>query len=154
MTTQAAVEGFLAQRTLAVVGVSRNPQKFGNTLYRELKKRGYRVFPINAHAESVEGDRCYPNLSALPEPVGGVLINVPPAQSEQVVREAADANIRWVWLQQGAQSEAAIRFCEAQGLNVVAGECLFMFLQPMDFFHKPHRWLWRLLGKLPQESRS
>jgi predicted CoA-binding protein len=150
MTTKAVVNDFLSQRSLAVVGVSRGGKKFGNTAYKELKAKGYRLFPVHPNAESIEGDRCYPNLGALPEPVGGVLIVVPPAQTEQVVREVAAADIRRIWMQQGAESEAAIRFCEENGVSAVHGECVLMFAEPAAFYHRMHRWLWGLLGKLPR----
>ncbi len=150
MTTKAMIDDFLAQRTLAIVGVSRKTEKFGCTVYRELKAKGYKVFPVNPHAEEVLGDRCYPNLGALPEPVGGVVIVVPPAETERVVQDAAAAQIRRVWMQQGAESEAALRFCKDNGMSVVSGECIMMFAQPVGFGHGLHRWVWGLLGKLPQ----
>ena len=77
MTTKKEVSEFLSQKTLAVVGVSRSRDKFSNGVYRELKAKGYRVFPVNPNAEMVEGDACYPNLGALPEPVGGAVVIVP-----------------------------------------------------------------------------
>jgi uncharacterized protein len=150
MITKAVVDDFLTQRTLAVVGASRDPKKFGNMVYKDLRAKGYRVFPVNPNADAIEGDRCYPSLSALPEPVGGVLVVVPPAETERVTREAAQAGIRRVWMQQGAESEAAIRFCEANGIAAVHGECILMFARPLAFFHRPHRWVWGLLGKLPK----
>lgn len=150
MTSKAAVKDFLNQKTLAVVGVSRNGQKFGNTAYKELKAKGYRVIPINPQAEMIEGDPCYPSLGALPDPVDGVLIVVPPAETEKVVREAAAAGIPRVWMQQGAESQAAIQFCEEQGVSAVHGECILMFAEPTAFGHRLHRWVWGLLGKLPQ----
>jgi predicted CoA-binding protein len=150
MTTKAAIKDFLDQRTLAVVGVSRGGKKFGNTAYKELKAKGYQVFPVNPHVDAIDGDRCYSSLSALPEPVGGVLIVVPPRETEQVVRDAAAAGIRRVWMQQGAESQAAIQFCEERGISAIHGECILMFAEPAAFYHRLHRWVWRLLGKLPQ----
>ena len=150
MTSKSAVEDFVAQRTLAVVGVSRSGTKFGNTIYRELKARGYRVLAIHPQAAQLEGDPAYPSLSALPESAGGVVVCVPPAQAEQVVGEAAAAGIRHVWLQQGAESEGAIELGRRQGLNVIAGECIMMFAAPVRFPHSMHRWLWKVFGKLPR----
>ncbi len=150
MVSRAAVEAFMAQKKLAVVGVSRQGKKFGNAAYKELKKKGYEVFPVHPEAEKVEGDRCYPSLAQLPEQVGGVLVVVPPAQAEKVVLEAHQAGIRHVWLQQGAESEAAIRFCEENGINVIHGKCILMFAEPTAFFHRMHRWVWGVLGKLPR----
>ena len=150
MTSKAAVADFVSQRKLAVVGVSRKKMKFGNLAFRELKRKGYKLFPVHPHAEQLEGERCYASLAALPEPVDGVLVIVPPAQAEQVVREAAAAGIRRVWLQQGAGSPAAIRFCEENGISVVHGECILMFAEPAAWYHRAHRWVWGLLGKLPR----
>jgi predicted CoA-binding protein len=150
MTSKAMVADFVAQRKLAVVGVSRRGKKFGNMAFRELKAKGYKLLPVHPQAETIEGERCFPNLSSLPEPVDGVLVVVPPAETEKVVREAAAAGIKRVWMQQGAESPAAIRFCQENGLNAVHGECILMFAEPAAWFHRAHRWVWRLLGKLPQ----
>lgn len=150
MISRAAVEEFIAQRTLAVVGVSRKGRKFGNLAYRELKTKGFRLFPVNPNAEIIEGDRCYPSLSALPEQVDGVLIVVPPAETGRVVRDAAAAGIRRVWMQQGAESPEAIRFCRENGISVVHGECILMFAEPAALYHRAHRWVWGLLGRLPR----
>jgi predicted CoA-binding protein len=150
MTAKATVREFLEQPTLAVVGVSRAGNKFGNAAYKELKSKGYRVYPVHPEADVIDGDRCYPSLSALPEPADGVLVVVPPQQTEKVVREAAEAGIRRVWMQQGAESVTAIRFCEEQGMDVVHNECVLMFAEPTAFPHRLHRCVWRLLGKLPE----
>ncbi|UCD36838.1 MAG: CoA-binding protein [Fidelibacterota bacterium] len=149
MTTRKAVDDFLAQRSLAVVGVSRSGKKFGNMVYRELKGKGYTLFPIHPEAQTLEGDTSYPSLGALPEKVGGLLIVVPPTETTAVVQDAASAGIKYIWMQQGAESEEAIAFCDANGISAVHGECILMFAQPMKFLHKPHRWVWKLLGKLP-----
>ena len=150
MTTKAVVDDFIAQKKLAVVGVSRDPKKFGNAAYRELKAKGYRVFPINRNVDSIEGDRCYANLNALPEKVEGVLIVVPPRETEQVVHEVDAAGIKRVWMQQGSESDAAVRFCQEHGISEVHGECIMMFAQPVQSFHRWHRGAWRLFGKLPK----
>ena len=65
-------------------------------------------------------------------------------------RDAAEAGIRHVWLQQGAESPYVASLCSELGLNAVLGECILMFAQPQKFFHKPHRWMWGLMGKLPK----
>jgi predicted CoA-binding protein len=150
MTSKADVADFVGQRKLAVVGVSRQAKKFGNFAFRELRSKGYEVFPVHPQAETIEGERCYPNLTSLPEPVGGVLIVVPPANTEQVVRDAAAAAIRRVWMQQGAESPAAIQFCRENGIREVHGECILMFTEPAAWWHRAHRWMWGLLGKLPR----
>lgn len=150
MTKKVDVDEFLNQEKLAVVGVSRKKSKFGNAIFRELKKKGFDVYPINAHADTIEGEKCYPDLKSLPETVGGAVIVVPPAQTEQVVKDAKDAGIPRVWMQQGAQSDAAIAFCKENNISVVAKECILMFVEPVESIHKFHRWLWKIFGKLPK----
>jgi predicted CoA-binding protein len=150
MTSKAAVEDFLGQQTLAVVGASRDEKKFGNKVYKDLIRKGYKTYPVNPNAEEIEGQPCYPDLSALPEAVDGVVFVVPPAQTEKVVREAAEVGVSRVWMQQGSESADAVRFCEDNGISVVAGECILMFAEPAEFYHRMHRWVWGLLGKLPE----
>ena len=156
MTTKAAVNDFIAQKNIAVVGVSRGGKKFGNIAFKELKQKGYRVFPIHSHADTLEGEKCYPSLSALPEKMDGVLtkvtsvIVVPPAQTEQVVRDAHAVGIPRVWMQQGAESDAAIAFCREHGMSVVSGECILMFCEPARFYHRAHRWVKGVAGQLPR----
>jgi len=149
MTSKKLVEEFMLQKKIAVVGVSRKKTKFGNAIYKELKQKGYQVFPINPNMQTFEGDPCYPDLLSLPEKVDAVVINVPPAQTEKVVREAKEAEINKVWLQQGSQSKDAIKFCEENGIDYVTNECILMFVQPSAFIHRAHKWVWGVLGKLP-----
>ena len=150
MNSKKIVDDFLAQKKIAVVGVSRKKTKFGNTIYRELKQKGYQVYPINPNTNLIEGDSCYPDLLSLPEKVNSVIINVPPAQTERVVKEAKEAGIKKVWLQQGSQSDAAIKYCEENGIDCVSNECILMFVEPSAFIHRAHRWIWGVFGKLPQ----
>jgi predicted CoA-binding protein len=143
------VDDFLRQRTLAVVGVSRSGKKFGNVIYRSLREKGYTLIPVHPAAETLEGDRCAPSLRHLPQAVGGVVLVVPPAETERIAREAHEAGIRRVWMQQGAESPAAVQFCREHGMSVISGECLLMFAEPAEWVHRAHRWVWKHLDKLP-----
>jgi predicted CoA-binding protein len=150
MSSKRAVEDFLGQKSLAVVGVSRSGKGFGNAAVRELQSNGYRVFPVHPAPEAVKDFPCFPSLDKLPEPVGGLLIVVPPAQTEVVVRQAAAVGIRRVWMQQGSASRSAIGFCEQNGIEAVHGECILMFLAKGPAIHRFHRTLKRLFGRLPR----
>ncbi len=152
MTTRELVNDFLAQKKVALVGASTTGKKFGNLAWKELAVKGYEVFAVHPRAESIAGRPCWRSLADIPEEVGGVVISVPPAETEKVVREVVAARVPRVWLQQGSESAEAIRFCEENGVNVVHGECILMFVEPTAFFHKVHRWLWGLLGKLPTSA--
>ncbi len=145
MAARSSVSAFIAQPALALVGLSRGGRKFGNLACRELLKQGYRVYPIHPVAESIDGVMCYPSFATLPERVDAVLVVVPPVEAVAVMREAAAAGIHHVWLQQGAESPAALCVGQELGLDVVAGECVLMFARPANY-HKVHRWIWSATG--------
>ncbi len=149
MATHAAIDDFVSQKTFALVGVSRGGKKFGNSLLRQLGGR-YQLYAVHPEATSIDGVACYRSLQHLPGPVDGVIIVVPPAQTEAVVRDALAAGIKRVWMQQGAESTDAIRFCEKNGMSCIAGHCLFMFADAKHFPHSWHRGVLRLFGKLPK----
>jgi uncharacterized protein len=148
MASAAAINAFTRQPALAIVGVSRSGGKFGNLARRALATKGYRVYPIHPSATEIEGVRCYRSFAELPEHVDAVLVVVPPADAKQVVAEAAAAGIHHVWLQQGAESPEVLQACRELGLHVVSGECVLMFAHPTSY-HKVHRMIWKVLGKLP-----
>jgi predicted CoA-binding protein len=153
---QEAVEAFLAQKRIAVAGVSRNKNEAANIVYRKLRASGYEVFPVNPKAETVEGDNCYPNLKSVPGGVDGVVIATRPAVTEEVVRECAELGVPRVWIHrsfgQGSVSEGAVDYCRENGIAVIAGGCPMMFCQPVDFGHKCMRWILNLTGGLPKEA--
>jgi len=151
-TAKASIDAFVRGRTLALVGVSAGGKGFGNGAYKELKARGYRVFPVHPTAPAIQGDPCWKSLSELPEPVERLLVVTTPSSVESVAREAAAAGIRQVWLQQGASTPAAIKACEDHGLQVVHGHCILMFAEPTTGIHAFHRWIWGLLGKIPKRA--
>jgi predicted CoA-binding protein len=152
MTTRQQVREFLAERRLALVGASRRGNKFGNTVLKELTAKGYEVLPVHPEVDVVDGVRCCRQLSELPGDVSALIVVVPPSETERVVEEAASMGLKRVWLQQGAESPGAIDSCRRHGIDVVHGECILMFAEPAGFVHRAHGWLWRVLGKLPEEQ--
>jgi uncharacterized protein len=145
-----SIQQFVTGKTMALVGASATGKGFGSFAYSELRKRGYRVLAVHPTASAIHGDACWPSLAALPERVERLLVVVKPDAAEAVVREAAAAGVRRVWLQQGAESPAAFRAGGDLGLDVVHGQCILMFAEPVGTFHKFHRWIWKLAGKIPR----
>ncbi len=143
-----AIEGFIQGKRIAVVGVSRSGQKFGNIAYQELKSRGYQVFPVHPEAQELAGDRCYPNLAALQGQVDGVLVCVPAQPAEAVLREAAQAGLKKVWLQQGAETPQLLELGKSLGLELVSGKCILMYASPVTGLHGLHRGFAKIFGQL------
>ncbi len=150
MATMNSINEFVSLKNLAIVGVSRNQKKFGNSLYRSLKQKGYNVFPVNNSVDQIDGEKCYPDLKSLPSEAEGVVIVVPPETAKNVVQEAVQLGIKNIWMQQGSESKEAIAFCEEKKINVVGGECLLMFIPQTEFFHRFHKGINRIFGKLPK----
>ena len=144
-----AIEQFLQCKNIAIVGMSSKSAKFGNLAYKELSKKNFNLYPIHPKARKIDGARCFANFNDIEDKIDGVLISVQPSVAEKVIKSAHEAGIKNVWLQQGAQSDSAIQFCKDNGINVVHNECILMFADPVASFHKFHRWVWKILGKLP-----
>lgn len=117
---------------------------------RELSSKGYTMLPVHPAAADIAGVTCCKTVRDLPPSVGGVIIAVPPEQTERVLEDVQKAGIRRVWLAQGAESPAAIEYCEHQGIAEVHGECILMFAPEPVFIHKAHRFVRGVFGKLPQ----
>jgi predicted CoA-binding protein len=147
MPSRALIDDFLAQRNIAVAGVSRDPKQLANAVYRRLREGGRTVYAVNPNTDTVEGDRCYRSLADVPSPVDGVIVVVPAAKSAEVVRAALDRGVPRVWLHRGAGpssvSPEAVELCRSAGVPVIDGACPLMFDEPVGFMHKMHRVLSR-----------
>jgi predicted CoA-binding protein len=150
MVPRTVIDDFLAQKSLAIVGVSRDGQGFGNAACAELAGKGYTLHIVHPEVEQIGGRPCAHSLREVADRVGGVVLVTPPAQTEKLVQEAAALGIRRVWMQQGAESEAAIRYCEEHGIAAVHHQCILMFAEPAAWFHRAHRWVRNISGELPQ----
>ena len=150
------VEEFLAQHRFAVVGVSDKAGNFGLTIYRELRDKGYDVVPVNPNAATVDDATCYADLASVPGELDGVIVMVPRDRAADVVQECADLGIPRVWLFRGVGAGAvydeAVALCHEHGIEVVAGACPLMFLEPVGSVHRFHRGLVRLTGRLAKAA--
>jgi uncharacterized protein len=130
MPEQDQIKSFLAGKRFAVVGASRDREKYGNKVLRTYLQNGLDAVPINPGGGDIEGLPSYPDLNALPEPVDGVSIITPPKVTEKVVEQALALGIEHIWMQPGAESPQAIEAAEKVGANVIAGgPCLLVVLR-------------------------
>ena len=121
------IKSFLStENVFGVVGASRDPEKYGHKVYRDLLNAGYRVYCVNPNADGISGNKCFPNLEVLPIKPDVVDVVVPPKITDQIVKICKKLEITKVWMQPGSESEAAIRFCEENGMDVVHGVCVMV----------------------------
>jgi predicted CoA-binding protein len=156
-TLEAKVEDFLAQKRIAVAGVSRDKGQHpaANLIYHRLKTTGHDVFAVNPNMQTFEGDRCYPDLRSIPDGVDGVVIVTRPETTAQIVRDCADTGVPRVWMHESmakgsSVSPDAVEYCHAHNISVIGGACPMMFGPGVDFGHTCMRWIMKLTGRLPK----
>ena len=121
------ISDLINRRTWAVVGVSQDPNKFGSRVFRSLRDAGYTVYPVNPKGGELDGAEVYRSLADLPEGPEVVDLVVPPAVTEQVVREAHHLGLTRIWMQPGAESQAAIDYCHQHSIQVVHDACAMVW---------------------------
>jgi predicted CoA-binding protein len=154
-TTRADIRDFLAQRRIAMIGVSRDPKDFSRMLFREMSGRGYDMVPVNPAAAEMEGRPCFAGVEQIqPTPEAALLMTAASA-TPQAVRECASAGIRRIWMYraagQGAVNPEAVAYCRENGMQLVEGHCPYMFLPKTQFFHRLHGFALRVFGGYPPE---
>ena len=157
------VEEFLAQKKIAVVGVSDKRDTGCNLNYRKFKSTGYQVYAVNPRISEFEGDPCYPDLKSIPEKPDAVFILTSPKIAEQIVQECVELDIKHVWMHcmmgtkpglvqsMTSVSQDAVQMCRENGIQVIPGSCPNQFLKP-DFGHAMMRGMWRMFGFMKVEN--
>ena len=151
-----AASEFLANKRVAVTGVSRKPENHGsNVVYKRLRERGYEVFAVNPNADEVEGDPSYRDLHSIPGGVDAVVIGTRPEIADETMRECAELGIKHVWMHRGpgggSVSKSATAYGREQGITVIDGGCPCMFDPTADLGHKAMRFVFTLTGNVPKE---
>jgi uncharacterized protein len=160
-TFKEKVDDFLAQKRIAVAGVSRDKSRHpvGNLIYHRLRNTGHEVFAVNPNMQTFEGEPCYPDLAAIPGGVDGVVIVTRPEAAEAIVRQCAEAKVRRVWMHGSAGkspgkgssvSPEGVAYCREHDISVIAGACPMMYGPGVDFGHKCMRQILGLTGGLPR----
>jgi predicted CoA-binding protein len=132
MADQRLISNFVNRRVWAVVGASQDRSKFGNRVFLDLRDAGYTVYPVNPKGGELEGAKVYASLADLPETPEVIDLVVPPAVTEQVVKEARALGLTRIWMQPGAESNAAIAYCQEHGLQVVHDACAMVWKRRWD----------------------
>ncbi len=150
------IDNFLAQKRIAMVGISREPKSFSVTLFEELCRRGYDVVPVNPNTPNVMGRRCFARLQDIQPPVDTALLMTSSSVTDKVVADCAEAGIRRVWMYRatgkGAVSPNAVAFCRERGIEVVPGQCPYMFLPHAGGVHRLHGFMRKLTGRYPRRA--
>ena len=151
------VQDFLAQKKIAIVGVSDKRDTGCNLAYKKFKENGYQVYAVNPRLSAYDGQPCYADLISIPEKVDAVFVLTSPKVTEQVVQQCVDLGIKHVWMHcmmgtkpglaagMTSVSQAAVDLCKANGIEIIPGSCPNQFLKA-DFAHRMMRGMWRFFG--------
>jgi predicted CoA-binding protein len=150
MVTLKAINDFLSVKEMAIAGASRNKKKFGGMVFQELKEKGYKLYPVNPNAETIDEIQCYKTVSELPSAATNLYIVTPKANTAQIIKEAISKGIQNIWIQQQSDSSEALELAKANGINLIYGECIIMFISPKQSFHKIHRFIRNIFGGMPK----
>ncbi|HVY60604.1 MAG TPA: CoA-binding protein [Planctomycetota bacterium] len=123
---QQRIKDFLAGKTIALVGATDKREKWGYKIWKHLRAKGYEVLPVNPTVAAIDGQKTYPSLRDLPKKPDGVNLVVPPSVSEQACRAAKELGLARVWMQPGAESDEAIEWCDANGLECIHHKCILV----------------------------
>jgi predicted CoA-binding protein len=127
MDTDAVVEEILTTYdTITVVGASGDPMKPAHYVPATMQQHGWRIIPVNPTAQGVLGERTYPTLADVPEPVHFVNVFRPSPETPDIARQAVAAGAKALWLQLGIRSAEARRIAEDAGLSYVEDRCLII----------------------------
>jgi uncharacterized protein len=152
------IEDFLAEKRIAMIGVSKNPKDFSVSLFDELCRRGYDIVPVNPNVADVRGRRCFARVQDVQPPVTAALLMTSPKVTESVVADCAEAGIRKVWMYRaggaGAVSPKAVAFCQGKEIEVIPGECPFMFLPGAGGVHRFHGFFRKITGRFPHHHAA
>jgi predicted CoA-binding protein len=139
------VSVFAESKPIAIVGVS--DKDFGGVIYRTLKNRDIKVYPVHPARSTFAEDTCYPTLRELPSQVKTAVIAVSPTSAIQVVDDAIAAGFTHLWFQQGAKFNEAEAKAKAAGIQTVSGKCILLYAGELEGVHKVHRFIAKLFGK-------
>jgi uncharacterized protein len=152
------IEDFLAQKRIALIGVSRKPGSFSVPVFQELTRRGYDVVPVNPNIPEFQGRPCVARAQDIQPPAQAALLMTSPEVTDTVVRDCAEAGIPRIWMHrgagQGAVSPQAVEFCRERGIRVVPGQCPFMFLPESGGIHRLHGFIRKLTGRYPKHAHA
>jgi predicted CoA-binding protein len=111
-------------RTIAVVGLSRDPSKAAHAIPARMQRAGFRVIPVNPQVESVLGEKSYATLADVPFSVEVVLVFRPSEHAAAIAKDAVTIGAKALWLQQGIVSEEARALAEGAGMLYVEDRCI------------------------------
>jgi hypothetical protein len=150
MTALNEIQKFLEPQKFAVAGASRNPKKFGGAVFKELKEKGFDLYPVNPNASEIQGVKCYNSIDELPDEVEHLLIITSKQETLGIAGAAIKKGVKMIWIQQKSETPEAVKAIQDAGIPLIHKKCIMMFADPVKGFHGFHRFLVKTFGQYPK----
>jgi hypothetical protein len=144
------IQEFLAPKKFAFIGLSSDPKKFSRAAFKELKTKGYQMFPVNPKLDDIDGVKCYKDVAELPPDVKHALFMTPKENTAGAVKDAINHGFSHLWIQQGAETKEALDFANGNAVKLVSKTCILMHATPSGV-HKFHGFLMKIFGAFPKK---
>lgn len=150
MSKKESIQRFLEPKKLAIAGVSANPKKFGYTIFKDLREKGFDICPVNPKVDKIDGVKCYSSVNELPDEYKKLFIVTPKTATDEVLKDASEKGINHVWIQQMANTKESATIAKENNIELIDKACIYMFAEPVAGIHKFHRTINKLFGLLPK----
>ena len=152
MNLRENIDFFLNEKRIAIAGVSHNSKKFGYMLFKTAREKGFETIPVNPKGGSIDGVECVKSVSGL-DPQINLLIATHKRDTKMVIEEAIERGIQNIWIQNGCETEEAVKFAREKGINLVSKQCFMMYASPAGI-HKFHKTIASWIGKYVKEASA
>jgi uncharacterized protein len=144
------IEKFHSDKNIAFVGLSSKGKQFSNSLFSDMKKNGYNLFPVNPKMEEFDGTKVFNSIDNIPSDIVNALVLTPKSETKKVVDELIEKGIKNIWIQQGAHSPELKNINIPEDVNFVLNECFYLYMEPVTGPHAFHRFIKKLFGTYPK----
>jgi predicted CoA-binding protein len=138
---------FFDNKKVALAGISRNPGKFGNAVFKELRQKGFEVYPLHKEIDTFEGVQCYRRVGEIPAEVESLIIAVRPDEAAKIVEDTRNSPIKRIWFQQGSNFTKVVETARGMGRETFSKKCVLMYAPQATSIHKFHQFLAKMFGR-------
>lgn len=141
------INSFIEEKKIALIGISSKKEKFGNAVLKELKEKGFEIYPVGTNISEFEGSKVYNSIDDLPEGINFALISVAKEKSELIVKDLIKKEIKNIWFLRGSYDQKFETLLKESNCNYIVNKCILMYAEPVKSIHAFHRCLVKLFGK-------
>lgn len=141
------INSFIEEKKLALIGISSKKEKFGNVVLKELKEKGFEIYPVGTNISEFEGSKVYNKVEDLPTGINYALISVGKEKTESVLNDLIKKDIKNIWFLRGSYDQKFETLLKESNCKYIINKCILMYAEPVKSIHAFHKFLANLFGK-------